>query len=177
MNGVRLGIGTVIVLFGALLMLLAVGLNRDPTVLDLATKGQKIPAFRLPDLLTNKMLTNADLRSEDAYYLINFWGSWCPQCHDEHAFLLKLAQTNTLYGVNWKDDSRAAKRFLAKANPFRQVIVDNDSELAIGMGVYGAPETFLIAADGTIIYRYAGALNEAIWNRLFTPKINTLTAQ
>jgi cytochrome c biogenesis protein CcmG/thiol:disulfide interchange protein DsbE len=35
--------------------------------------------------------------------------------------------------------------------------------------VYGAPETFLLAADGTVIYKYIGPLNFGIWQQEILP--------
>lgn len=162
--------------FMALMAIFALGLKNNPNDLDLVTKGEKIPPFSLPSLLDEKKtLNNADLVSKKNYYLLNFWGSWCPSCYKEHAYLMKLSQTETLYGVNWKDERADALRFIQQAgNPFTAIIVDNSSELAIGLGVYGAPETYLMAADGTIIHRYAGEMTEAVWKNEFLPTIKTL---
>lgn len=161
--------------FIALMVVFAMGLNNNPNVLDLATKGQKIPAFNLPALQDNRPLTLQSLRTKKPYYLINVWGSWCPACYQEHPYLMQLAQQETIYGVNWKDNRDDALAFLKKGgNPFKAIIVDDHSVLAIGMGVYGAPETFLIAADGTIHYRHAGPLTEKIWQAEFLPYIERL---
>lgn len=162
--------------FAVLMAIFAAGLKNDPNALDLVVKGEKIPEFTLPDLLADgKMLTNADWGGDKAYYLVNFWGSWCPSCYQEHPYLMQLSQTETIYGVNWKDERSGALGFLQKGgNPFAKIVVDNTSILAIGMGVYGAPETFLIAGDGTIIYRHAGAMSSDVWQRDFLPKIKGL---
>lgn len=162
--------------FMVLMSLFALGLNNDPDDLDLVIKGEKLPTFSLPNLLDKgAMLDNADLTTDKPYYLINFWGSWCAECYTEHPYLLALSNSETIYGVSWKDTRADALNFLEKGgNPYQQVIVDNNSVLAIAMGVYGAPETFLIAADATIIYRYAGALNAAVWQQEFMPRIEAL---
>lgn len=161
--------------FIILMVIFALGLKNDPNSLDLVVKGEKIPTFSLPALTTEKTLTNADLTTQKPYYLMNFWGSWCPSCYQEHPYLMKLSQNETIYGVNWKDDRAAALAFLQQGgNPFQATIVDDNSLMAIGMGVYGAPETFLIAADGTIIYRHAGPMSDAVWTRDFLPRIAEL---
>lgn len=167
--------------FVVLMVLFAAGLRNDPNALDLVIKGEKIPAFSLPTLAldsNDRTMTNKDFSTDKPYYLVNFWGSWCPSCYHEHPYLMKLGQTVTIYGVNWKDEPLPAKAFLQQGgNPYQQVVVDNHSELAIGMGVYGAPETFLLAADGTIIYRHAGAMSAAVWQRDFVPYIEKLTRE
>lgn len=162
--------------FVILMAIFAAGLKNNPNELDLAVQGEKVPEFALPDLSdSEKSLTNADLGTDKPYYLVNFWGSWCPSCYQEHPYLMQLSQTETIYGVNWKDERGGALEFLQNGgNPFTKIVVDDHSVLAIGMGVYGAPETFLIAADGTIIYRHAGAMSETIWQHDFLPKIKEL---
>ncbi|MBS9777512.1 MAG: DsbE family thiol:disulfide interchange protein [Gammaproteobacteria bacterium] len=162
-------------LFCSLIGLFALGLNNDPNKLRLATKGNKIPEFSLPSLFSGELITNKDLVSTKPYYLINFWGSWCPSCYEEHPYLMNLQRSETIYGVNWKDETPAAKSFIKRGgNPFSKIIIDNDSTLAIGMGVYGAPETFLITSDGIILHRYAGAMNSTVWQKEFLPKIKQL---
>ncbi len=161
--------------FIALMLLFALGLKNDPNELDLVTKGQKIPEFSLPSLTDDKTISNADLTSDKGYYLLNFWGSWCPSCYQEHPYLMELAKTETIYGVNWKDERKDGLGFIKQlGNPYTKIIADNDSELAIGLGVYGAPETYLIKTDGTIIYRYAGAMDGSVWHKVFLPKIKLL---
>ncbi len=161
--------------FIALMVLFTLGLNNNPNELDLVTKGQKIPEFSLPSLTDEKIISNADLTSDKGYYLLNFWGSWCPSCYQEHPYLMRLSKTETIYGVNWKDERKDGLGFIGQGgNPFKAIITDNDSELAIGLGVYGAPETYLIKTDGTIIYRYAGAMSNAVWEKEFLPKIKAL---
>ena len=163
-------------IFLSLMTLFALGLlNQDPHKLNLATKGKPIPAFELPDLLSDNTIKNSDFVTTKGYYVVNFWATWCPECYKEHPFLMQLSDATPIYGVNWKDNSEDARRYLRKlGNPFKKMLVDKNSFLAIGMGVYGAPETFLVSADGKIIHRYAGALNSAIWKKEFLPKIQAL---
>ncbi len=121
------------------------------------------------------MLGTADLKPDKPYYLVNFFGSWCPSCYQEHAFLLSLGGKVPLYGVNWKDKRADGQQFIrAMGNPFRHIWVDSNSRLAIELGVSGAPETYLIAADGTIMHRYAGEMTAKIWAKEFQPKIQAL---
>ena len=54
-----------------------------------------------------------------------------------------------LYGVNYKDQAAAARRFLGRyGNPFAAVGVDGDGRAAIEWGVYGMPETFVVDGKG-----------------------------
>lgn len=168
---------SIIGLFVALVLLFAKGLTSDPGELDNVTVENPVPSFSLPTLFSEKIIDNSDFVTDKSYYLMNFWGSWCPSCYDEHPLLMELSKDHTFYGVNWKDETDNAQKFInERGNPFAEIVVDDNSVLAIGMGVYGAPETFLIKKDGTIIYRLAKPLDMGLWNAEFIPRINQLEA-
>jgi cytochrome c biogenesis protein CcmG, thiol:disulfide interchange protein DsbE len=51
------------------------------------------------------------------------------------------------------------RRFLREhGSPYRS-LMDEGGKVAIAYGVYGVPETFFIAPDGTIVAKHVGALN------------------
>ncbi|HEP1104908.1 TPA: DsbE family thiol:disulfide interchange protein, partial [Mannheimia haemolytica] len=41
--------------------------------------------------------------------------------------------------------------------------------LGLDLGVYGAPETFIIDGNGVIQYRHAGDVNDQVWNQVLKP--------
>ena len=95
--------------------------------------------------------------------IVNVWASWCVPCHEEHPLLLELAKQPgvRLYGINYKDDPAAARRFLGRyGNPFARVGADRSGRVAIDWGVYGVPETYVIGGDGKIAFRHVGPLTE-----------------
>jgi len=76
--------------------------------------------------------------------------------------------------VCWMRHSRSARRrtdalqmLQQLGNPFIQVAFDPHSQAVMEWGVYGAPETFLIDADGIIRARHKGALTPALWQQRF----------
>jgi cytochrome c biogenesis protein CcmG/thiol:disulfide interchange protein DsbE len=83
-----------------------------------------------------------------------------------------------LYGINYKDDPAAARRFLGRyGNPFARVGADRTGRVAIDWGVYGVPETYVIGGDGKIAYRHVGPLtDEAIKDKLL-PLLQDKTAK
>lgn len=106
--------------------------------------------------------------------LINFWGSWCLPCRQEHPFLMTLAKNRsfTLAGINYKDQRENALRFLGNfGDPFRITGFDPQGRAAIDWGVYGPPETFIVDKNGIILYRHAGPLTPAISRQIFIPII------
>jgi cytochrome c biogenesis protein CcmG/thiol:disulfide interchange protein DsbE len=52
--------------------------------------------------------------------------------------------------------------------------VDEDGTLAIDLGVYGAPETFVVDAGGIIRYRHVGVVTQKVFEETFAPLIQNL---
>lgn len=98
--------------------------------------------------------------------LVNVWASWCVPCRDEHPLLMKIAEEDgvTIAGLNYKDKAENALKFLSGlGNPFAQAGADLPGRAAIEWGVYGVPESFVVGADGTVLYKHTGPLTpEAI---------------
>lgn len=95
--------------------------------------------------------------------LVNFWASWCVPCRQEHPTILLLSQDPrlTVVGVNYKDGSENALRFLGElGNPFSAIGLDPVGKMAIDWGVYGIPESYLVGPDGTILYKKVGPFDD-----------------
>ncbi|TNI88801.1 DsbE family thiol:disulfide interchange protein [Aeromonas sobria] len=150
---------------GALLWL---GLGNNPYRQDEATLGRALPAWQSNNLLDGRPILTASLKGEP--FVLNVWASWCPNCRAEHPLLTELAGTVPLYGLNYRDKGDAARMWLIQAgNPYRAVLADPDGKLALELGVYGTPETYLFAADGALLARHTGELTKGIWLRQFAP--------
>ena len=79
-----------------------------------------------------------------------------------------------IYGINWRDNRPDALRWLQEfGDPYVFSAFDMDGRVGIDWGVYGAPETFLIGADGIVLHKHLGPLDESIWQRDFAPLIST----
>jgi cytochrome c biogenesis protein CcmG/thiol:disulfide interchange protein DsbE len=87
--------------------------------------------------------------------LLNVWATWCPTCRAEHQYLNQLsAQGVRVVGLNYKDDRQKAIVWLKElGNPYSLSLFDGDGMLGLDLGVYGAPETFLI--DGKVLFAIA----------------------
>lgn len=164
--------------FLVLLWLLWQGLGHDPTLLPSVLINRPLPAFTAPALAdSERVITAQDLKGEVA--LLNVWATWCPTCRAEHEMLRGLARQGvTIYGVNWKDDPDKALQWLRTlGDPYRFNIDDQSGQLGIDLGVYGAPETFLLDERGVIRYRHVGALDERVWQQDFLPRIQMLKSK
>ncbi|GAB4228761.1 MAG: DsbE family thiol:disulfide interchange protein [Methyloligellaceae bacterium] len=172
--------------FAGLAALFFTGLQSgDPHKLPSVLIGKPVPDFSLPPLEGLKEagrpvpgFSAADLKKGEVS-IINVWASWCIPCHQEHPFLSKLAKLSRapLYGLNYKDQTAAARRFLGRyGNPFKAVGVDATGKTAIDWGVYGVPETFVVDGAGRIAYKHVGPIDDAVIRDKLMPAIKAARA-
>jgi cytochrome c biogenesis protein CcmG/thiol:disulfide interchange protein DsbE len=122
-------------------------------------------ALPLPALDTLSQGEKAPSALRGKVWLLNVWATWCPTCYAEHQFLTELAGKGVMIaGLNYKDETDKARRWLKDlSNPYLFTWKDERGLNGIELGVYGAPETFLIDKQGRIRYRLTGAMDEQGW--------------
>lgn len=152
----------------AIFLLVAVflyrGLFLDPTELPSALIGKPLPAFSLPSVEDSaRLITAEDIKGKPA--LVNVWATWCVSCKVEHPVLNELAKQGVnIYGVNYKDDTADAQKWLREFHdPYLLNISDAQGSLGLDLGVYGAPETFIVDKHGIIRHKYVGVIDERVW--------------
>lgn len=151
------------------------GLYLNPQAMPSALEGRPVPEFKLITVQDpNRVVTKADLKGE--VFLLNVWGTWCGGCKVEHPYLLDIAKSGLpIYGINFKDELPAAQQWLKDyQDPYKFTVYDVNGKLALDLGVYGAPETFVVDHLGIIRLRYAGILDAAAWNTTFKPLIESI---
>src|ERR1043165_1581446 len=146
-------------LFGVLVMAFMVVLlrGRDPHEIPSPLVGKPAPEFQLQQLKEpTKTFSSKEMSGK--VWLVNFWGSWCIACREEHPVLMKYANGEVpILGVDYKnandatDERAGAAQMLAEGgNPYTLVVHDPEGRTSIDYGVYGAPESFLIDKTGVI---------------------------
>lgn len=163
--------------FLALALMLWRGLFLDPKELPSMLIDKPMPQFQL-DTLNGDIVTNANLPEQ--IFLLNVWGSYCLPCLVEHPTFMRLSEEGSIpvVGVNYKDQPELAKSWLeTNGNPFAFSIEDANGRFGIDLGVYGAPETYLVDAEGVIRYRHVSVLDETVWAEEFLPAIAELQAK
>lgn len=160
--------------FALLAIVLYFALRLDPNDLPSALIDRPVPEFSLPSLENSQeVITHDQLKGKP--YLLNIWATWCTSCKYEHPYLIKLANMGIpIYGINWQDDKEAALRVLEKTgNPYQKNMFDKEGTLAMALGVTGAPETFIVDAEGIIRYKRTGIINEEVWTSEMAPIFNS----
>nr|WP_114144950.1 DsbE family thiol:disulfide interchange protein [Moraxella porci] len=156
-----------LLVFVVLVVMLFRQLGKPTEVNTSRVVGQPLPEFSLPLLSdTARQMTKADLPNSP--FLLNVWGSWCPTCYVEHPFLMQLhAKGVPMVGVNYKDELPDALAYLNEyQDPFMFSIQDLSGEYALDLGLMGAPESYVVGADGVVYQHIVGEVGEMNWAQI-----------
>lgn len=148
-------------LFAGFFVLVIWGLVR-PADREVASAfiGKPLPQFALAAATQDRPgLATADFQTGKPK-LLNVFASWCVPCAIESPQLDALAKQGVeIDGVAIRDRSEDVARFLAtNGNPFTRIGKDDVSEVQLGIGSSGVPETFVIDGKGVIRYQHIGEI-------------------
>ena len=171
-------------LFLLLTAFLLSGLFSNPRERDSAMLNKPLPPFALADVMQAEHIWTADQLKGEAF-LLNVWGTWCPTCNAELAYLTELSEQGIkivgLYYELPRDPAFDAPFDLAvlqqdvtqklaqHGNPYRFNMLDIDRSLSLDLGVSGAPETFIVDADGIVRAHHIGDINPQVWRSKLAP--------
>jgi len=168
-----------LIIFGALVILLVIGLGKDPSKVPSPLIGKQVPVFSLPELTDpGRTVSHKDLKGQIS--LVNVWASWCGSCRQEHQALMALSKETDfqVVGLNWKDAAQDALAVLRMTgNPYAMVGYDPDNKVGLHWGVYGAPETFVVDQAGIIRYKHIGPIDRKVWEETLQPLVAQLKAE
>jgi cytochrome c biogenesis protein CcmG/thiol:disulfide interchange protein DsbE len=163
-------------IFGALVVMLAVGLTLNPREVPSPLVGKAAPRFSLP-LLHDPGKTFSSNEPLGKVWVFNVWASWCVGCREEHALLVDFAKSGAapLYGLNYKDRREDGLKWLARyGDPYRASFYDAEGKVGIDYGVYGVPETYVIDKRGVIRYKQIGPVTPEILAKKIVPLVSEL---
>jgi cytochrome c biogenesis protein CcmG/thiol:disulfide interchange protein DsbE len=138
--------------------------GKDVSAIPSALIGTKAPSLDLAPLEGANLPALTDAAVKGKLTLVNVFASWCIPCREEHPVLKDIARDDRLnvVAINYKDQPENALRFLGElGNPYAAIGVDPKGAAAIDWGVYGIPESYLVAPDGTILYKRVGPFDAA----------------
>ena len=164
-------------IFVFLVVFLALGFRlQDPRLLPSALINKPFPEFELQDLTEPEIVRSvADLTGQVS--LVNVWATWCPNCLIEHPELLRISRETSVpvYGINYNDNNSKALLWLKRhEDPYDFSVIDGMGTLAINLGVYGAPETFVLDGNGVIRFRHVGPVTPKVWSEILLPVVKHL---
>jgi cytochrome c biogenesis protein CcmG/thiol:disulfide interchange protein DsbE len=166
--------------FLGLVVLFVFGLDpkRDIHAIPSPLIGKQAPLFSLGQVNDPaSVVSNDSLKGQ--VYVLNVWGTWCPECRVEHPALLAIARENVvpIIGIDWSIDHGVEERQKAKqwlqqlGNPYAAVAFDQDGRTVIDWGVTAAPETFLVDGQGRVIFKFISPVTQEVWQSEFLPRI------
>ena len=174
----RLVYVTPLVLALGLGLILFTAIGKDPNKLETARLNDPVPAFELSILEdADKKVTEGVVKGKVS--LLNVWATWCPACRTEHPYLVDLAKQGVpIIGLNYKDERVKALEWLADlGDPYSLNLYDPKGSFGFDLGVYGAPETYIIDQQGVVRYRHVGEINQRIWEAQIEPRYRELLAK
>jgi peroxiredoxin len=124
--------------------------------------GKKVPSIQLTDL-NGKPINTANL-SEKGPIVISFWATWCAPCkrelntiHEEYEEWQKETGI-TIVAVSIDDEkTKAQVPLYVNGKGWEYVVLlDPNWDFKRAMGVGNVPHTFLIDAEGNIVYSHTG---------------------
>ncbi len=168
-----------LVIFGVLVFFLLKGLDMNPREVPSALINKPVPEFSLSKVTNAQEVMTKDI-FKGQVSLLNIWATWCFSCRAEHDTLMRIAHQYQvpIIGVDYKDERQSALDWLNKlGNPYQLSLYDERGRLAIDLGVYGTPETFVVDKKGIIRYKHIGPLTLADWHETIQPLMMQLEAE
>lgn len=123
-----------------------------------------LPALVLECLGSDRSVNLAGLRGKPM--VVNVWAQWCPPCRQEAPALGRYAAAVKgevlVLGIDYDDpDPEVALQFAAAAGWAYPQLVDPVKQSAGPLQLNGIPVTLFVDADGVVVHRYSGALDDS----------------
>lgn len=165
-------ISAALLVFVSFVLLLRIGLDLNPSQIPSALLNKPALEFKAAWINGREHLNNSESETFELKdfkgqgLILNFWASWCFSCrqeaHDFEKFWRAYKDSGIkVVGIAIQDSPEDAIRFAKQYGKTYILGLDTDGSAAINYGVTGVPETFVINAEGKIIYKEAGPVDEA----------------
>jgi cytochrome c biogenesis protein CcmG, thiol:disulfide interchange protein DsbE len=159
--------GAVLVVLATLIGILATGGGDDGVRSTLI--GRPAPGIA-GDTIDGASYDLAQHRGE--FVVVNFFATWCVPCIREHPELVAFEERHRESGdasvVSVVFDSRPeqVRDFFAEYGGDWPVVLDPDGRTSLEYGVTGVPESYLLAPDGTVLFKVEGGVTAAAMDDL-----------
>ena len=165
----------------AFVALLAYGLTTkatNSTIDDALSRGESVaaPGFTLSSLAEGrdagdawaKAASDGDVSLSELRgtpLVLNFWASWCDPCRAEAKVLEKAWKQQSggdvlFLGLDAQDAREDARDFISQFGLTFPHVRDPGNDTQREWGVTGLPETYFIAADGSVVGHVIGTVDD-----------------
>jgi cytochrome c biogenesis protein CcmG/thiol:disulfide interchange protein DsbE len=159
-NWPLLAAGTLVI--GAFVFVIVHGFGRDPHEVPFMLTGKPAPDFTLTRVDDGRALTARELHGKPL--ILNFWSTWCVPCASEAPALewgaTQLAGKVEVIGVVYEDTETNVREFLHRKPSGYVQTLDAKGTAAVDFGLAGVPETYFIDAQGQIVYKHVGPIDQ-----------------
>ena len=95
---------------------------------------------------------------------MNFFGSWCTPCIQEHPELVAFSERHrgardaTVVTIAFADSPTNVRRFFEQRGGNWPVLAQDTNGIAVAYGVIKVPETYLVAPTGLVVAKLIGGV-------------------
>jgi cytochrome c biogenesis protein CcmG/thiol:disulfide interchange protein DsbE len=135
--------------------------------------GDPFPTKPLPKL-TGGLGSLADYTGTPV--VVNFFASYCVPCIKEMPALEQvhdeLGERVAFVGIDVRDSQTDTESFVDRTGVSYDVLRDPSGSLAIDVGVYNLPATFVLDDDGNVLAAHAGVIDASELRRLLATHLS-----
>ena len=129
---------------------------------ELAVSHQPAPEF-VKEGLDGEVVSLSGLRGK--VVMLDFWSSWCPPCRKEAPALAQVYREYQdrnveFVGLAIWDRQGKVDDYVQEFGVSYPNLIDDKGQIAIDYGVRGIPEKFFIDADGNLVRKFVGPMDE-----------------
>ena len=123
--------------------------------------GDTIPAYAAQSIDGDTVR----LGGNEPVTLVNVWATWCESCREEMSDLQNLTKQFGPRGLRVvavsvdEGDGARVKRFVEHEKLTMTIVHEQASRIQEIFSTVGVPESYLVSADGRLLWRQAGGLH------------------